>query len=47
MADDLIDFAMGKKWRDKLLEASRDCAKQSLQDATTFATAFDDGEFRS
>jgi uncharacterized protein (DUF2252 family) len=47
MADDLIDYAMGKKWRDKLLETSRDCAKQSLQDAATFATAFDDGEFRS
>jgi uncharacterized protein (DUF2252 family) len=47
MADDLIDYAMGKKWRDKLLEVSRDCAKQSLQDAATFATAFDDGEFRT
>jgi uncharacterized protein (DUF2252 family) len=46
VADELIDYSMGKKWKDKLLEASHDFAKQSLRDAATFATAFDDGEFR-
>jgi uncharacterized protein (DUF2252 family) len=45
IADELIDYAMGKKWKDKLLESSHDFANQTLQDAATFASAFDDGEF--
>ncbi len=45
-ADELIDFAQGKKWQPKLLEAADTCARQTLADATTFAQAFDDGAFR-
>lgn len=45
-ADELIDFAAGKKWKLKWLEASQTCAKQTLTDAATFAQAFDDGAFR-
>lgn len=44
--DDLIDFASGKKWKDRLLESSHDLARQTLQDAATFATAYDDGAFK-
>jgi uncharacterized protein (DUF2252 family) len=45
IADELIDYAMGKKWKDKLLESSHVFANQTLQDAASFASAFDDGEF--
>lgn len=45
-ADELIDFAQGKKWKPKLLDASQTCAQQTLADAATFAQAFDDGAFR-
>lgn len=45
ITDELIDFAKRKKWKTKLLESSHDCAKQTLQDAATFAEAFDDGAF--
>lgn len=46
ITDELIDFAQGKKWQNKLLESSHDLAKQTRLDAAIFATAFDDGEFR-
>ena len=44
-ADELIEFAGGRKWRDKLLAASEAFAVQSLEDAATFAAAYDDGAF--
>jgi uncharacterized protein (DUF2252 family) len=45
ITDELIDFAQGKKWQRKLLEASHTFAVQTQQDAATFAAAFDDGVF--
>ena len=45
-ADELIEFASGKKWKRKLLEASKALAEQTMQDAATFDSAFDDGAFR-
>lgn len=45
ITDELIDFAQGKKWQNKLLEASHDFAAQTLQDAATFDAAYDDGVF--
>lgn len=47
ITDELIDFAQGRKWKGKLLEASHDFAAQTLQDAATFAAAYDDGVFKS
>ncbi len=46
ITDELIEFSKGKKWKDELLKASYEFAKDTLLDAATFATAFDDGEFR-
>jgi hypothetical protein len=46
ITDELIDFAQGKKWQRKLLEASHTFAVQTQQDAATFAAAFDDGVFK-
>ncbi|MBV8124257.1 MAG: DUF2252 family protein, partial [Paucibacter sp.] len=45
IADELIDFGHRRKWRAKLLDAARDCAKQLDADATCFAQAYDDGVF--
>ncbi len=45
-ADELIDFVQGKKWQGKLLDAAHDLAAQTLQDAATFAEAYDDGVFK-
>ena len=46
MTGELIDFAVGKKRKDKLLESSHDFARQTLQDAATFVSAYDDGAFK-
>lgn len=46
ITDELIDFAHGKKWKAKLMEASHAFAAQTLHDAATFASAYDDGEFK-
>ena len=46
IADELMDYANGKKWQSQLLEASHDLAKQTLLDAETFASAYDDGVFQ-
>ena len=44
-ADELIDFARGAKWRDKLLRASEDFAVRTVKDWEVFASAFDAGAF--
>jgi uncharacterized protein (DUF2252 family) len=44
-ADELIEFAHVRKWRDELLRASADCARQVLKDAQEFSVAYDDGAF--
>lgn len=47
MADEFIDFGHRGcgpgKWRDRLVQASRDMARQMLADAALFDQAFDDG----
>ncbi|TAK91917.1 MAG: DUF2252 domain-containing protein [Aquabacterium sp.] len=45
-ADELIDFALGVRWQEKLIEASKACADQVMSDARTFSEAYDDGAFR-
>lgn len=47
IADELIAFAAGEKWRARLLEAADDSARQTLADARLFDEAFDDGYFES
>ena len=44
-ADELIDFGRRRKWQERLLDASRDCAEQVLRDAATYNQAWDDGAF--
>jgi uncharacterized protein (DUF2252 family) len=44
-ADELVDFGRRTKWRNKLIDASSDCAAQVLRDAEVFNAAYDDGEF--
>jgi len=44
-ADELIEFGQRKKWREKLLSASEDCAEQVRADSATFGAAYDDGMF--
>ena len=45
-ADELIDYAQGKKWQSQLLASSQDLAERTLLDAETFARAYDDGAFQ-
>ena len=45
ITDELMDFSHRRKWKDKLLDASSEFAEQTLQDAATYAEAFDDGVF--
>lgn len=42
-ADELIDFGQRAKWRQKLLDASSECAVQVLRDAEAFNAAYDSG----
>jgi uncharacterized protein (DUF2252 family) len=44
-ADELIDFGQRRKWKDKLLAASQDCAAQLRADSAAFDAAYDDGAF--
>lgn len=44
-ADELIDFGQRSKWRQKLLDASQDCALQVRRDAAAFNAAYDAGAF--
>lgn len=46
IADELIGYAQGKKWQSQLLESSQDLAKQTMLDAATFASAYDEGAFQ-
>ncbi len=46
-ADELIDFAQRKKWRDKLLTAAKDCAAQVHKDAAQYNAAYDEGDFNA
>ena len=46
IADELMDYAQGKKWQSQLLESSRDLAKQTLLDAATFSRAYEEGAFQ-
>jgi uncharacterized protein (DUF2252 family) len=45
IADELMDYAQGKKWHSQLLASSQDLARQTMLDAATFATAYDEGAF--
>ena len=45
IADELIDFGRDPDWADHLLVVSEDCARQVLEDASTFNGAYDEGEF--
>ena len=45
IADKLIAFGSRKKWKEKLLVASRACAVQVKKDSATFNKAYDDGAF--
>ena len=44
-ADVLIDFGQRKKWKDTLLDESRQCALQVAKDSAAFNQAFDEGAF--
>jgi uncharacterized protein (DUF2252 family) len=46
IADELVDFGRRRKWQDKLLSASTDCAQQVRKDSAAFDAAYDDGIFR-
>jgi uncharacterized protein (DUF2252 family) len=45
VADDLIEFARRRKWKDRLVDASIDCAASVTKDAVAFNAAWDDGQF--
>ena len=47
IADELIDFAGGKKWRPKLLKSAFELANQVHADWQTYCEAYDDGAFQS
>lgn len=44
-ADELIDFASGRKWRRQLIEVARHCADQVQSDWRTYCAAYDAGAF--
>lgn len=46
IADELVDFGRRRKWQDKLLSVSTECAQQVRKDSATFDAAYDDGVFR-
>ena len=46
VADELMDYAQGKKWQSRLLASSEDLAKQTMLDAATFASVYDEGAFQ-
>ena len=45
IADDLIDFGLRKKWKEKLLVAAQACAVQVRKDSATFDKAYERGAF--
>jgi uncharacterized protein (DUF2252 family) len=46
IADELIAHGRNRKWRQPLLDASRDCAADVARDWKTYCVAFDDGVFK-
>jgi len=44
-ADDLIEFARRRKWKERLLEASVSCAATVTRDSAAFNAAWDYGQF--
>ena len=44
-ADELVDFGERRKWRSRLLDASKDLAAQVRADSLAFDAAYDAGEF--
>ncbi len=47
IADELIDFGSQPRWQDELQDAALDMAHRTIEDASEFGTAYDDGAFRS
>lgn len=45
IADDLIEFGLRKKWKEKLLVAAQACAVQVRKDSATFDKAYERGAF--
>ena len=45
IADDLIEFGLRKKWKEKLLVAAQACAVQLRKDSATFDKAYERGAF--
>ena len=45
IADDLIEFARRRKWKNRVADASFDCAANVTKDALAFNAAWDDGQF--
>ncbi len=45
IADELVDFGLRKKWKEKLLVGSQACAAQVGKDSATFNKAYDRGAF--
>jgi uncharacterized protein (DUF2252 family) len=45
IADELIAFGQGRKWKKQLLSLSQDCAAQVNRDWQTYSEAYDDGVF--
>jgi uncharacterized protein (DUF2252 family) len=46
IADELIAFGEGKKWKKQLLDAAQDCAAQVRKDWQTYSKAYDAGAFK-
>ena len=45
VADDLIEFARRRKWKNRVADESFDCAANVTKDALAFNAAWDDGQF--
>lgn len=45
IADELIAFGQGRKWKKQLLDAAQDCAAQVRKDWQTYSKAYDAGVF--
>lgn len=47
VADELVEFGRRKKWKEQLLDVSRDCAIQLAKDAALYNQAWDEGLFHA
>ena len=45
IADELVEFGRRSKWKERVLDASLDCAAQVRRDAAAYDAAWDDGVF--